>query len=57
MSHSIDANDRLSQVAILIKLDRAVYRLQVRRLDSGGNVGAADGLTAPDNSRNCINDY
>jgi hypothetical protein len=57
MSHAIDADDRVSQVAILIKLNRALYRLQVRHPDSGANVGAADGLITSDNSRNCINHY
>ena len=57
MSHPIDADDRLSQVTILIKPDRALYRLQVRRLDSGRNVGAADGLPTLDDARNRINDY
>ncbi len=57
MSHPIDADDRVSQVTVLIKLNRALYRHQVRRLDSGVNVGAVDELTTLDNSRNCINHY
>src|SRR5579864_8123239 len=54
MGHAKDADDRVKQVAILVKLNRAFQRLQIGGLDRRADVRAADGLTTFYNSRNSI---